>query len=423
MRKIFLCIFIMALILPFYGISHEFTVYSEEDVEDLFSYTAEESGEYTYEIDIIDYDIGIDWTAALHTDCNEAGLELRMPFEPDFSPDDSYLFTLYDRGKLAFLYDQDLNIQLSLDGEDASIIERNFQGEWSEEFSGFLLSDMDTNTPHTLESDFTRTHSFEATNLLSSPLEVTSRVEITDIAMKGDIHIELSFHTSGIQVKSEDKSILYEKEDWLSEDIRTEKSQAFPDATTLLWEGKTFQPTAKFTIKPQMLLYYEVDYWLGTYDGDTGWQKLNDITHTKTLDDDITLHSEPVQILRNEYDAQVVEYEIPPLNKGREDEIIVTFLNTGTEPWEKGGDILLGAVDNSDELVISENWRVHVTQDVLPAEEYSFTLTVFPEERGTFLTQWQMLKEGEFWFGDMFSQNIEVREATDIDGNIWQIYR
>ncbi len=44
------------------------------------------------------------------------------------------------------------------------------------------------------------------------------------------------------------------------------------------------------------------------------------------------------------------------------------------------------------------------------------------EEAGTFTTEWQMLKEGEFWFGEKFSKEVEVSVRTGIGSPLWNLF-
>ncbi len=127
-------------------------------------------------------------------------------------------------------------------------------------------------------------------------------------------------------------------------------------------------------------------------------------------------------ITGEDYQAMADSYHIPALYMNRHDTITVTFRNTGTQSWEKGTNVYLGAVDNNDFLVPPENWRMALEHDVNPAQLHAFAIPVHPQETGIFTTEWRMLKEGEFWFGEKFSKEVEVTVRTEVERALWQMF-
>jgi len=123
-----------------------------------------------------------------------------------------------------------------------------------------------------------------------------------------------------------------------------------------------------------------------------------------------------------EYDAEIESYEVPSLHEQHAEEITLTMRNIGTETWKEDSQIRLGAVGNEDDLAPPEHYRIELDHDVEPAQTHTFTIPVYPEEAGTFTTEWQMLKEGEFWFGEKFSKEVEVSVRTGIGSPHWNLF-
>ena len=124
-----------------------------------------------------------------------------------------------------------------------------------------------------------------------------------------------------------------------------------------------------------------------------------------------------------EYHARVDATNLPDRLPVNESFIMtLTMLNAGYETWRTADGVLLGAVGNHDPLAPSENWRVAQAQDVPYQETYTYEFELYPETVGTFTTEWQMIKEGEFWFGETFSQEVEVYQRTNIEGELWHLF-
>ncbi len=127
--------------------------------------------------------------------------------------------------------------------------------------------------------------------------------------------------------------------------------------------------------------------------------------------------------VKEKYDAEIASYEVPSLYKKRHENITLTLRNTGSNTWIKDSQVYLGAVDNQDNLASSKNWRIKLEHDVASMETHTFHISVYPHEIGLFTTEWQMLKEGEFWFGEKFSKEVEVTQRTHIGNKLWQRFQ
>jgi len=110
-------------------------------------------------------------------------------------------------------------------------------------------------------------------------------------------------------------------------------------------------------------------------------------------------------------------------SKDKIDSILVTYRNTGSQTWYEDGNVYLGAVGNEDDLALPENWRIGMAENVSPAQEHTFEIEIKPPQTGTFTTEWQMLKEGEFWFGETFRQEVEVLQRTGIERTLWRSFQ
>lgn len=123
-----------------------------------------------------------------------------------------------------------------------------------------------------------------------------------------------------------------------------------------------------------------------------------------------------------EYEALVHSYNVPALYKNRHDVIRLKMRNTGTQVWEAGTNIYLGAVGDYDDLAPSQYWRVALQHNVEPGQLHTFEIPVYPQESGIFTTEWQMLKEGVQWFGEIFSTEVEVAVRTHVEGMLWPLF-
>jgi len=125
-----------------------------------------------------------------------------------------------------------------------------------------------------------------------------------------------------------------------------------------------------------------------------------------------------------EYHAMIEGFDFPCLmHNNTTYEVTLTLRNTGNSSWLAVDQILLGAVGNHDYLVPSTSWRCDLDHPVFGGGLHTFHFTAEPENTGVFTTQWQMLKEGEFWFGEILSRDVEVRQRTGVERDIWQLMK
>ena len=142
-------------------------------------------------------------------------------------------------------------------------------------------------------------------------------------------------------------------------------------------------------------------------------------SHTEKKDNYIVVYEDGTP----DYDAEIIDWELPDrIPVGETSIMAITIRNKGYQPWQEGANIFLGAVDNTDELAPPDYWRIGVETDVYYLQTGEFIIQLQPQETGFFTTEWQMIKEGEFWFGEIFSEEVEVYQRTDVNRRIWQLY-
>jgi len=111
--------------------------------------------------------------------------------------------------------------------------------------------------------------------------------------------------------------------------------------------------------------------------------------------------------------AGFVSQEIPELIAGDTLTVSITMKNTGSTAWTSAGQFRLGSQGPSD----NEIWgtkRIELTEgdSILPGEEKTFTFEVsVPDSDGIYIFQWQMVQDGEEWFG----AKTEIKQV--ISGN------
>lgn len=149
-----------------------------------------------------------------------------------------------------------------------------------------------------------------------------------------------------------------------------------------------------------------------------------DFIETWSIIEDVTYPYLQWVITDEEYAAEIYAYEIPSgLYVNQADEMAITVRNTGTRNWLKDGIVYLGAFGDHDDIAPDNYFRVALEHNVLPGQLHTFTIEAYPVQAGVFLTEWQMLKEGEFWFGEICRQNVEVHVRTDVDRTLWELFQ
>ncbi len=110
--------------------------------------------------------------------------------------------------------------------------------------------------------------------------------------------------------------------------------------------------------------------------------------------------------------ARIVEFWFPAeLACGETDEGYVMVENTGTTTWSRAEDVKLGAVGDEDPLFDSGDVRVWLEDDVSiqPGEVFAFPVAlVGPDMNGAAVTDWQMVREGVHWFGEIATTEVVI---------------
>ena len=114
------------------------------------------------------------------------------------------------------------------------------------------------------------------------------------------------------------------------------------------------------------------------------------------------------------YSAELVSEDIPTaMEAAHQYTIHITFRNKGVL-WKHARGYRLGAVGDSDPF--TTQIRHGLSSEVGPNETYTFTFVLTaPNCGGTYVTDWQMMREGYTWFGPIVSKTIEVTGPPDVD--------
>jgi len=115
-------------------------------------------------------------------------------------------------------------------------------------------------------------------------------------------------------------------------------------------------------------------------------------------------------------DAVVVYHTVPEeMRPGHTQVVILTVENTGTTSWTDIDGYQLGAVNDSDPFA-SSRYYLNEGEVIGPGQQKTFILLMTaPEISGNYQTDWQMVREPGSWFGDVFSQNIQVADSISVD--------
>ena len=124
-----------------------------------------------------------------------------------------------------------------------------------------------------------------------------------------------------------------------------------------------------------------------------------------------------------EYDAKVVSSTFPDtILAGQNVNVEMVFMNTGKKEWKMSDQVFLGAVDNQDDLASSYYWRVGYGTRIIPhGSTYAFKIKINQSVLGTYNTDWQMIKEGAFWFGEKLVKEVQVIDSTAASN--WSLYK
>ncbi len=99
--------------------------------------------------------------------------------------------------------------------------------------------------------------------------------------------------------------------------------------------------------------------------------------------------------------AAFISQELPELFAGDTVTVSITMKNTGVSAWTKSGQFKLGSRSPADnEIWGLKRVELDVTDSIVAGEEKTFTFDVIvPDNDGIFIFQWQMVQDGEEWFG------------------------
>jgi len=121
-------------------------------------------------------------------------------------------------------------------------------------------------------------------------------------------------------------------------------------------------------------------------------------------------------------DAQIVSDTIPlEMRPDQRYRVSVTLQNTGASIWPFGWDwYRLGSVGDSDDL--GGQGRYPMPKDVYPNDEVTiyFYLTA-PTTPDEYTTDWQMVKEGEHWFGEKLVKIVNVGDGLILNNSKYVI--
>ncbi len=94
---------------------------------------------------------------------------------------------------------------------------------------------------------------------------------------------------------------------------------------------------------------------------------------------------------------------------GQQFQMSITFENTGTTIWKSSDLIRLGAINRTEEWVSDGTNRIHLSSNITPGMQVTFTTNMIAIENGNAL-QWQMVHDGVAWFGE----TSEIKPITII---------
>jgi chondroitin AC lyase len=122
-----------------------------------------------------------------------------------------------------------------------------------------------------------------------------------------------------------------------------------------------------------------------------------------------------VLVLDGVDEAKTTSNTIPStMNPGQVVSVNVTMKNIGGTTWTKASNHKLGAVGDSDPFAPPRQ-LLSDTDAIAPGQSKTFTFNMTaPTTPGTYLTDWQMLREGVAWFGEVYSKNVTVGTPSTV---------
>lgn len=153
--------------------------------------------------------------------------------------------------------------------------------------------------------------------------------------------------------------------------------------------------------------------WLVNY-GSPTLEDTSAIATTLTLGYDSASITATYKEIPKVNESVFISQNVPDLVAGETISVTVTMKNTGTTYWTKNGGFKLGSQSPENNKIWGIS-SVELSDDekIIPNGEktFSFDITV-PVDAGTYIFQWQMLKDSTEWFGSK-SELKSVRIGAD----------
>ena len=141
----------------------------------------------------------------------------------------------------------------------------------------------------------------------------------------------------------------------------------------------------------------------GTYI--TDWQMVRDAVtwFGQTLTKTVTVSNPPP------YSAAIISDDIPTtMVAGQSYTVNITVKNTGSNTWTETDWYRLGAVGDSDPFAAGRQY-LNPGESIGPGQQKTFTFTMTaPTTPGTYITDWQMVRDAVTWFGGTLSKQVNV---------------
>jgi hypothetical protein len=109
-------------------------------------------------------------------------------------------------------------------------------------------------------------------------------------------------------------------------------------------------------------------------------------------------------------DAEIASIEFPSAIACQKSAAAkITVKNAGSSTWTPDAGYALGAVGDSDPLSPSTRIALPAGTAVAPGQSWEFALTLnAPDQAGSYLSDWQMVREQVAWFGQSVAPTVAV---------------
>jgi subtilisin family serine protease len=141
----------------------------------------------------------------------------------------------------------------------------------------------------------------------------------------------------------------------------------------------------------------------GTYT--TDWQMLREyITwFGDSISKSVVVKSQPLS-------SQIISNTIPTeMETGKSYDVSVTVKNTGAWSWTENEMDRLGGMNDQDPFAAARQFLA-AGESIASGQTKTFTFKMTaPTTEGTYITDWQMVRDGVTWFGDSISKSVVVK--------------